>query len=117
MRFKTDENLRASAVALLRAAGHDVHMVLDEALGGAADQEIVALCGREGRAFVTLDVGLADIRAYPPAKQAGVIVLRTPDQRVETLTAVIRRVIRLLGTEPLTGALWLVDTRRVRIRR
>jgi predicted nuclease of predicted toxin-antitoxin system len=117
VRFKADENLPASATAALRAAGHDVQTVLDEALGGAADPDVVAACQREGRALVTLDKDLTDVRAYPPAEFPGIIVLRPADQQAATITALVRRVALLLATEPLTGALWIVDARRVRIRR
>jgi predicted nuclease of predicted toxin-antitoxin system len=116
MRFKADENLPASATAALRAAGHDVRTVLDEALGGAADPDVLAACRSEGRALVTLDKDLTDVRAYPPAHFPGIIVLRPADQQAVTIAALVRRAALLLATEPLTGALWIVDARRVRIR-
>jgi predicted nuclease of predicted toxin-antitoxin system len=117
VRFKADENLPASAVAALRAAGHDVHTVLEEALGGAPDPDVLAACRREGRALVTLDKDLTDVRAYPPAEFPGIVVLRPGSQEAPAIVALVRRVALLLDTEPLAGTLWIADARRVRIRR
>jgi predicted nuclease of predicted toxin-antitoxin system len=39
-RFKLDENLTARAAEALRKAGHDVRTVLEQDLGGAADQTV-----------------------------------------------------------------------------
>lgn len=117
VKLKTDENLPDSAAALLRAAGHDVTTALVEGLGGAADPQVAAVCRGEARALVTLDRGLGDIRAYPPVDYHGIVVLRTHDQEIDTILALVRRLVPLLETQSLAGALWIVDERRVRIRR
>ena len=49
MKFKSDENLPAEVVALLRSAGHDAHSVLDEDLGGTSDTSLAEVCRKEGR--------------------------------------------------------------------
>ena len=116
-KFKMDENLPETAAVLLRAAGHDVTTALEEGLGGVADPRVVAVCRTEGRALLTLDRGLGDIRAYPPAEYHGIVVLRARDQEIDTILALIRRFIALLGTRSLVGTLWIVDERRVRVRR
>ena len=67
--------------------------------------------------LVTLDKDFTDVRAYPPAEHAGMIVLRPRDQRVASLTEVVRRLLPVLDAEPVAGHLWVVDERRVRIRR
>ncbi len=117
VRFKTDENLPATAAALLRWAGHDVTTALDEGLGGVADPRVGAVCRMEGRALLSLDCGLDDIRANPPAEYPGIVVLRARNQEIDTRLSLVRRLIALLGTHPLVGTLWIVDERRVRIRR
>lgn len=116
-RFKTDENLPESAAVLLRAAGYDVSTVLAQGLGGVVDPRVVSACRTEGRAILTLDRGLGDIRAYPPADHQGIVVLRPRDQQVDTIVALVRHLIALLKAESLQGTLWIVDERRVRIRR
>jgi predicted nuclease of predicted toxin-antitoxin system len=117
VQFKTDENLPESVAALLRSAGHDVATALGEGLGGVGDSQVTAVCRREQRALLTLDRGLGDIRAYPPADYSGIVVLRTRNQEIDTLLTLVRRLIALLATRPLVGSLWIVDDRRVRIRR
>lgn len=51
---------------MLREAGHDVATVADQELVGADDTELAGVCAREHRILVTLDIGFADIRNYPP---------------------------------------------------
>lgn len=66
MRFKVDENLPVDVAEVLRKNGHDAATVNDEALSGAPDPDLAALIKRENRALITLDLGFADIRAFPP---------------------------------------------------
>jgi predicted nuclease of predicted toxin-antitoxin system len=80
VKFKLDENLPASSAAILAGAGHDVDTVGQEGLGGATDPEVVAAATAAGRVLISLDVGLGDIRAYPPGSHAGIVVLRLTDQ-------------------------------------
>lgn len=55
MKFELDENIGRRGQALLRAAGHDVATVHDEALCGASDDTIFLACTREQRALISLD--------------------------------------------------------------
>ena len=80
MRFKLDENLPVSSAAILASSGHDVDTVGQEGLSGAPDPDVVAAATAVGRVLISLDVGLADIRAYPPGSHAGIVVLRLTDQ-------------------------------------
>jgi len=95
-RFKTDENLPETAATLLRAAGHDVTTALEEGLGGVADPRVAAACRTERRALLTLDRGLGDIRAYPPAEYDGIVVLRLRVQDIDTILASVRHLLGLL---------------------
>lgn len=116
IKFKTDENLPDAAAQLLRNAGHDVVTALDEGLGGAPDPEVGAACKKEARALVTLDRAFGDIRAYPPSDYPGVVVLRARDQGMDSILELTQRLITLLETRALIGALWILDERRLRIR-
>ena len=80
MRFKVDENLPLEVADLLRAAGHDAEGVHEEGLSGAPDQQVLAAAVSERRTLVTLDLGFADIRSYPPGQSLGIIVLRPASQ-------------------------------------
>lgn len=101
---------------MLREADHDVETVLGEELGGASDEELVAVCGAEKRVLITLDLDFANVLRFPPSRHAGIAVLRLPHpielgaihDRTETLLEAIKR-----EGEP-TGQLWIVEQDRIR---
>jgi predicted nuclease of predicted toxin-antitoxin system len=117
LKFKIDENMPEEVAELLRSAGHDAVSVLDQNLGGWADPGVAEVCRSEGRVVVTLDVGFADMRSYPPQDYAGLIVLRLKRQDKPAILKSFSRAMRLLPLEPVAGALWIVEEDRVRIRR
>jgi predicted nuclease of predicted toxin-antitoxin system len=116
VKFKIDENLSPSLATMFEAAGHDAHSVVQQALGGQPDERIIDVCSREQRALITLDLDFSNILTYPPAKYPGIVVCRLPNQAHVTVEAAIRRVLDLLPQEALTGTLWIVEERRIRIR-
>lgn len=116
MKFKIDENLPIDAVALLKNAGHDVLTVHDEHLTGSQDANIAIVCAAENRILLTLDLGFADIRAYPPSKYPGIIVFRLSRQDKRNILQAISRLLRIFDTHPVNNKLWIVEERRVRIR-
>lgn len=61
-----DENLPAEIADMLRQAGHDAETVFDQDLSGCADSKIILMCASERRVLITLDIGFANVRAYPP---------------------------------------------------
>lgn len=116
MRFKIDENLPVEVAELLRRHQHDAATVIEQRLAGQPDAHIAGTCQAEQRALVTLDLDFADLRRYPPADHAGLIVLRPATQSIPAVLALIQRLVPLLDQEPVAGALWIVDEGRVRIR-
>ena len=58
---------------------------------------------------VTLDLDFADIRAYPPADHAGIIVFRLTLLDKFHVLSVLQRLLPVLEHEPLAGKLWIVD--------
>jgi predicted nuclease of predicted toxin-antitoxin system len=75
MRFLVDANMPRSAAVRLQQMGHDAVDVRDIGLGGATDDVIAAHARHDKRALVTRDFDFADIRNYPPADYAGIVVL------------------------------------------
>jgi predicted nuclease of predicted toxin-antitoxin system len=116
MRFKVDENLPVEVAQLLQEAGHEAATVLDQHLGGKNDRTLATICQREARALVMLDLDFADIRTYPPADYAGMVVLRLQRQDKPHILEVFARVIPLLLQEALAQRLWIVEENRLRIR-
>ena len=62
------------------------------------------------------DLFLADIRAYPPADYAGIIVLRLTLLDKFHVLSVLQRLLPVLEREPLVGKLWIVEEASVRVR-
>jgi predicted nuclease of predicted toxin-antitoxin system len=58
--LKLDENLGHTAAELFRQAGHGVETVHTQKLSGAPDAEVIALCRREQRCLVTLDLDFSN---------------------------------------------------------
>ena len=80
MQFKVDENLPREIADILHLAGYDATTVLQEGLGGLADSGVADVCRIEHRVLVTLDMGFADIREYPPGLLPAIIVMRLDSQ-------------------------------------
>lgn len=112
---KVDENLPREAVDLLAALGFDAVSVRDQGLAGSLDEVILEVCAVEGRALVTLDLDFSDIRLVR-AIEAGVILLRLPNQDRESVLSVLRRLVPVLEREVLRCSLWIVEPNRVRVR-
>ena len=116
MRFKIDENIHTDAASLLRRHGHDALTVLDQGMRGHTDSALARICQQESRTIITLDLDFSDVRVYPPALYAGIIILRLENQSRPAVLRVIQRIITLVDTESLVGSLWIVDEKQVRIR-
>ncbi len=116
MKFKIDENLPATAAAVLRKQGHDALLVLDQVAAGTADRILADLVRRESRVLVTLDLDFADIRTYRPSEFAGIIVLRPRQLNAPSVLALVERLAVALKTQSPVGQLWVVEDERIRIR-
>jgi len=116
MKIKIDENLPTEVARVLEDAGHDVSTAIDESLGGASDEALIAKTTSEGRVLLTLDVGFGDIRRYPPADYSGFVVFRLERHDRDHLVRMAHRLTSLLEREPVEKRLWMVSEGRVRIR-
>ena len=116
MRFKVDENLPDEIVADLRAAAHDAESVFDEGLAGAPDTVLMARVQAEGRAILTMDKGIADIRTYPPGLYSGLILLRPRTTGRSATLAFVRKHLPTLLASPLAGHLYIVTETSIRVR-
>jgi predicted nuclease of predicted toxin-antitoxin system len=113
--FKLDENVPARVADALRRAGHDVHTVLDQALGGAPDQTVFAASAAEGRVLVTLDLDFADIRRQGVAQSPGILVVRVGRQDAGTVCAAILATLPAIVQESPLGSIWIIEPHRIRV--
>jgi hypothetical protein len=116
VRFKLDENLPIELLDDLRTAGHEADGLRDEGLIGAPDDEVLALVRREGRVLLTLDKGIADVRAYQPRAHAGIVLFRPPASGRGTTLLFVRRHLTSLLEQELTGRLLVITDRGIRLR-
>lgn len=91
LRLKLDENLPAEAASRARGRGADVETVQHDGLGGATDVQIFAVCQRERRVLVTLDLDFADVRHYRPGQGPGAIVLRPKQESIRAILDLLDR--------------------------
>lgn len=66
--------------------------------------------------LITLDLGFADIRAYPPQQYHGLVVLRLTRQDKQHVLHTCERLVAVLSKEPLAARLWIVEAMRIRVR-
>ena len=116
MKFKVDENLPAEFASILRKSGLDADTVNDQNLSGTDDAILLKRCDSEDRVLITLDLGFADLRIYPPKSHRGIIVFRTKMQAKAELLALLNRLIPLLSQRSPSQQLWIVESDRVRYR-
>jgi len=116
LKLKIDENLPGEGATLLRNAGFEADTVSDENLAGADDSEILRRSQVEGRVLVTLDLDFGNVRAYPPAEHAGIIVLRLKRQDKHKVLAMMSRLASTLPSRTPDGELWIVEADRIRFR-
>jgi hypothetical protein len=116
VRFKLDENLPVELLDDLRAAGHEADGLRDEGLTGAPDDAVLDLVRRERRVLLTLDKGIADIRAYPPEAHVGIVLFRPPAAGRGATLLFVRRHLASLFERELSARLLVITDRGLRLR-
>ena len=111
-----DENLPTEAAKPFRQAGYDARTVTEQGINGSPDSEVISVCGQENRVLITLDTDFADIRLYPPAHSAGLIVLRLQKQDKCHVLDVLIRLLKVIPKEPVEERLWIVEEAHIRVR-
>ncbi|GAB4505104.1 MAG: hypothetical protein Fur0043_20990 [Anaerolineales bacterium] len=116
LRFLTDEDVPRSTARALHEAGFDAVDVRDVGLRGSSDAEVFSYAQREKRLLITCDLGFANILAFPPSENIGVVVVRIPDSEpVETFNREVVRAVQEVG-QNLLHHLAIVEIGKVRLR-
>jgi len=119
MEFLIDEDLPRLTGDLLRHYRHKAIDVRDIGLRGAKDSQIASYAQSRGLCLLTGDFDFSDIRNYPPAQYAGLIVLSIP--RDATASFILNLLEGFLKQDKLiselSGKLAIVKPGRIRIRK
>lgn len=113
MRLLANENIPLDAVEALRADGHDVAWVAEDA-PSTADTSVLARASAESRVLVTMDKDFGELafRAGLPAA-SGIVLVRVPP--VPSLVAQVL-VRELGGGADFTGKFVVIEAANVRVR-
>ena len=115
MRFLVDENTGPAVAHWLRAEGHEVYSVYDEARG-MADDEIIQIAYLQDWILLTndKDCGEKVYREQRPHK--GVVLFRLDDERAASKIETLRRLLEQYS-DRLSGSFVVVTETRVRFAR
>ena len=116
MKFKIDENLPSEYASILRDAEFTADTAVDEGLSGSSDLLLTERARLERRVLITLDLDFANIGAYPPADNAGIVILRPHAQDKPALIALLKSLIPALRQSSPEHKLWIVEPDRIRFR-
>ena len=116
MKLKIDENLPADCAVLLRNAGFEADTVADEHMAGADDTVIASRSQAKIQIERDQYALFSNVRAYPPARHSGIIVLRPKRQDKRTVLALMERMVLALTNRTPAGELWIVEPDRIRFR-
>lgn len=116
MKLKLDENLSRHLVAALAALGHDVQTAADEDLLGQPDSQIGTAARQEERLLLTLDVGFADLRRYPPGSHPGIILFRPGSFGPLAVNRFVEHFVRTTDLGRLAGCVAVAEPGKLRVR-
>jgi predicted nuclease of predicted toxin-antitoxin system len=92
-----------------------VATVADQKMQASSDAALIDVCTAENRCLVTLDMDFADPIRFPPARFAGIVILRSPAIITTSgLEVLVQTLIAALVTSDPVGKLWVVEPGRVR---
>ena len=86
-----------------------------EGLQGASGASLVERCLAEPRVLITLDLDVANVRAYPPEIHDGIIVFRS-NPRINLRSSRNCSVLFVLKQKSPEKELWIIEQNRIRFR-
>ena len=89
LRFFADHCVSKSAVAAIRASGHEVLVLKEHMAADSDDSAVLAKAQEVAAILISLNGDFADIVMYPPARFRGIIALQLKDHS-EVMPALLR---------------------------
>ncbi|GAB4546595.1 MAG: hypothetical protein Fur002_21830 [Anaerolineales bacterium] len=117
LKVVVDEGLPRQAVRMLRERGYDAASVVELGWGGWKDPLLWIAIQKEERYLVTADKGFGDIRAYPPGKHFGVLLLRPDEDGIRPVIELLEKVLDAYKLDDLVSATTVATPRGIRMRR
>jgi predicted nuclease of predicted toxin-antitoxin system len=93
MRILVDESCDFGVVRMLRAVGHDVEAICEEA-PSSRDADVLDRAFRDGRVLLTEDKDFGELAGLRPANSARIVLIRIPAAARNWL---IREIAGLIG--------------------
>ena len=116
MKFKLDEHLPLELADDLRKAGHDATTIVEQQLTGADDDVLMKVIVAEGRAILTMDKGIANVTAYPPASYPGIVLFRPRSTGRGAVLQFVRQHLAAALAVLSPGMLVVVSDNGIRVR-
>jgi len=114
MRFLADENFPGSAVAALRASGHDVVWITTSA-PGSSDPVVLKQASQERRILLTFDKDFGELaKASSLPNTCGIVLLRIPPPAPGQIGKVVADLI--LARDDWEGHFSVIEPGRIRMR-
>jgi predicted nuclease of predicted toxin-antitoxin system len=113
--FLADESCDFAVVSALRAAGFDV-LAIAELAPRTDDADVIDLAARESRVLITEDKDFGQLVYAELRASSGVILIRFPASRRQSLPTEVLRAVRMLE-DRITRAFVVLTPGRVRIGR
>ena len=117
MRFLADMGVSQGIVERLRGQGHDAVHLRDQGLQKSPDNEVFAKAATEQRILLTFDLDFGEIVAFSEARNPSVVLFRVQDTRTDQVWARLQYALPMAKEELDSGAIVVVEDRRIRIRR
>ncbi len=117
LKVAVDEDLPRKALQVLREHGYDALSVVELGLGGWTDPQLWIAIQKDERYLVTADKGFGDIRAYPPGKHFGILLLRPDEDGIRPVIELLEKVLDTYRLDDLVGATTVATPRGIRLRR
>lgn len=117
MKFFADHCTYSVTVKFLRGLGHTVKAAREAGLEVADDTDILQYAKDTDAVLLTNDSDCANILIYPPASYLSIIVLKISKATAPQVHEVLQQMLNNIPSNQFSGALFVVDRNKYRVRR